>query len=302
MRSALLSTLIAIAVLPAFAADRTISFSSDIRPIFEKSCWNCHSATTQLSKLNLATREDALKGGEHGAVLVPGDSAKSRLFKLVSGAEKPAMPLGGSLTAAEVESIRLWIDQGAQWDNGPAISHAGSATSTEPPLSPQARNYWAFKLPIRPQVPNDGNPIDAFIRAKLEAEDIRPAPQADKVTLLRRAYLDLIGLPPTPAETAEFLNDRSPRAWEKLIDRLLASPHYGERWGRHWLDVARYADSNGMDENLAYANAWRYRDYVIRAFNTDKPYDQFVREQLAGDLLPEDEVAAFERLIATGFL
>src|SRR6185437_2703555 len=300
MRSALLSTLIAIAVLPAFAADRTISFSSDIQSIFEKSCWNCHSASTQLSKLNLATREDAVKGGQHGVVLVPGNSAKSRLFKLVSGAEKPAMPLGGSLTAEEIESIRLWIEQGAKWDAAPAISHAGPAAIAEPPLSPQARNYWAFKLPVRPALPRkDVNPIDAFIRAKLDAEGIRPAPEADKITLLRRAYLDLIGLPPTPAESAEFLNDRSPDAWEKLIDRLLASPHYGERWGRHWLDVARYADSNGFEHDFDRPNAWRYRDYVIRAFNQDKHWNDFIREQIAGDELPH---ATYDSITATGFL
>jgi hypothetical protein len=300
MRSALLSTLIAFAASTAFAADRAVSFSSDIRPIFEKSCWNCHSAGTQLSKLNLATREDALKGGQHGVVLVPGDAEKSRLFKLISGAEKPAMPLGGTLAPDEVESIRLWINQGAQWDKAAVISHAGSAANTEPPLSPQARNYWAFKLPVRPPLPRQAaNPIDAFIRAKLDAEGIRPAPQADKITLLRRAYLDLIGLPPTPAEAAEFMNDRSPDAWEKLIDRLLASPHYGERWGRHWLDVARYADSNGFEHDFDRPNAWRYRDYVIRAFNQDKPWNDFIREQIAGDELPH---VTYDSIIATGFL
>jgi hypothetical protein len=298
MRDILLSTLIAFTGLSALAADRTVSFSSEIRPIFEKSCWNCHSASTQLSKLNLATREDALKGGQHGVVLVPGDAETSRLFKLISGAEKPAMPLGGTLTATEIESIRLWINQGAQWDNAAAISHAGSAA--EPPLSPQARNYWAFKLPVRPAVPRkDANPIDAFIRAKLDAEGIRPAPEADRITLLRRAYFDLIGLPPTPAETTEFLNDRSPNAWEKLIDRLLASPHYGERWGRHWLDAARYADSNGFEHDFDRPNAWRYRDYVIRAFNQDKRWNDFIREQIAGDELPH---VTYDSIIATGFL
>jgi len=298
MRSALLSLFVVFAASPAFAADRNISFSSDIRPIFGKSCWNCHSAANQLSKLNLATREDALKGGQHGVVLVPGNAEKSRLFQMVSGAEKPAMPLGGKLTADEIESIRLWINQGAVWDNATAVSQSDS--TDEPPLSPHARDYWAFQLPLSAPPPRKGvNPIDAFIRARLDAEGIRPAPQADKITLLRRAYLDLIGLPPTPAEAAEFLNDRSPDAWEKLIDRLLASPHYGERWGRHWLDVARYADSNGFEHDFDRPNAWRYRDYVIRAFNEDKPWNDFIGEQIAGDELPD---VTNDSIIATGFL
>ncbi len=169
-----------------------MSFSADVLPIFEKSCWNCHSASLQLSKLSLATRDDALKGGEHGAVAVPGSAEKSRLYKLISGAEKPSMPIGGKLTAAEIETIRLWIDQGLQWDGGPADSHARSTTVVEAPVPPEARNYWAFKLPVRARVPTaDPNPIDAFIRSKLDAQGIRPAPQADKRTLLRRAYLDL---------------------------------------------------------------------------------------------------------------
>src|SRR5215469_14126604 len=145
MRSVLLSIFVATAASPAFAADRTISFSTDIRPIFGKSCWNCHSGANQLAKLNLDTRDDALKGGQHGVVLVPGDAAKSRLFQLVSGVEKPAMPLGGKLTADEIETIRLWINQGAVWDNTAAVSQTGS--TEEPPLAPHARDYWAFRLP-----------------------------------------------------------------------------------------------------------------------------------------------------------
>jgi hypothetical protein len=208
------------------------------------------------------------------------------------------MPLGGKLTADEIETIRLWINQGAVWDNTAAVSQTGS--TEEPPLAPHARDYWAFKLPLSaPPSRKSVNRIDAFIRARLDAEGIKPAPQADKVTLLRRAYLDLIGLPPTPEEAAAFLNDPSPDAWEKLIDRLLASPHYGERWGRHWLDVARYADSNGFEHDFDRPNAWRYRDYVIRAFNQDKPWNDFIREQIAGDELPH---VTYDSIIATGFL
>ena len=192
------------------------------------------------------------------------------------------MPMGGALSVAEIEALRVWINQGAVW----------SSPST---VRTDERDYWAFRLPVRPA----GNSIDAFITAALEKNGLKRAARADRVTLLRRAYLDLLGMPPTPEEAAEFLNDQSPDAWAKLVDRLLASPHYGERWGRHWLDVARYADSNGFEHDFDRPNAWRYRDYVIRAFNEDKPYDQFLREQIAGDEIAH---VTNDSLIATGFL
>ena len=285
----------------AAAADRKISFSSDIQPIFQGSCWKCHSAKVQLSKLNLSTRETALAGGEHGPVLVAGSAEKSRLYKMVAGLEKPAMPLDGKLTATQVESIKLWIDQGAVWDGAnPGAAVSGPVSSNEDaPVPPGARDYWAFRLPVAEKISGAGNPIDVFIRRELDKRGLKPAPQADRLTLLRRAYMDLIGLPPTLAETEEFLHDQSPDAWDRLIDRLLASPHYGERWGRHWLDVARYADSNGFEHDFDRPNAWRYRDYVIRAFNDDKPYNTFLREQIAGD---EIRNVTMDSLIATGFL
>jgi Protein of unknown function (DUF1553)/Protein of unknown function (DUF1549) len=208
-------------------------------------------------------------------VLVPGDSQKSRLYRLVAGLDKPAMPMGGTLTPQQVETIRLWIDQGAVWE--------------------ASAKYWAFEKPVA----TGGKSIDDFVNKQLRARGLSPAPLADRRTLLRRAYLDLTGLPPTLDQANEFLNDNSPDAWEKLIDKLLASPHYGERWGRHWLDVARYADSNGFEHDFDRPNAWRYRDYVIRAFNQDKPYDTFLREQIAGDELPQ---VTQDSLIATGFL
>jgi len=292
-------------VVGAAAADRQISFARDIQPVFQKTCWNCHSASVQLSKLSLATRDDALKGGDHGPAIVPGDADRSRLFRLVAGLEKPAMPIGGKLSADEIESIRLWIAQGAGWgDTAPVITTSANAVP-DPPIRPQERNYWAFQLPVRAPVPvvanarASQNPIDAFVMKVLDEKGIKQASQADRITLLRRACLDLIGLPPTPAEAAEFLNDKSPDAWEKLIDRLLASPHYGERWARHWLDAARYADSQGFEHNFDRPNAWRYRDYVIRAFNEDKSYTDFIREQIAGDELPH---VTNDSLIATGFL
>jgi hypothetical protein len=276
--------LLAIAASIAGAADRPVSFSKDIQPILETSCWKCHGGTVQVAKLDLRTRESALKGAEHGIVLVPGKAENSRLYRLVAGLDQPRMPMNGKLTPAQIETIKLWIDQGAPWEA----------------VNSDARNWWAFKKPMRPPVPAaNKNPIDAFLMKAMQAQGVKPAPPADRQTLLRRAYIDLIGLPPTLAQAAEFLDDKSPDAWPKLIDRLLASPQYGERWGRHWLDVARYADSNGFEHDFDRPNAWRYRDYVIRSFNDDKPYNQFLREQIAGDEL--DNVTP-DGLIATGFL
>jgi hypothetical protein len=293
----------AVLLLTAYAAgaDRKISFSTDIQPVFQGSCWKCHSSKVQLSKLNLTTRESALAGGEHGPVLVPGAAEKSRLYKMVAGLEKPSMPLDGKLTAPQIETIKLWIDQGAAWDGAapPPTATAPVSSNEDAPVPPGARDYWAFRLPAAQAMPATGNPIDWFINRELEKRGLKPAPQANRLTLLRRAYMDLIGLPPTLAEADEFLNDRKPGAWERLIDRLLASPHYGERWGRHWLDVARYADSNGFEHDFDRPNAWRYRDYVIRSFNDDKPYNTFLREQIAGDEIPN---VTLDSLIATGFL
>ncbi len=249
--------------------ERKISFADDVRPIFQSSCWKCHGSGTQLSQLDLTSKDSAAR------VLAPGDAEKSRLYRLIAGIEKPAMPMGGTLTPQQVETIRLWIKQGAAWES--------------------TGKYWAFEKPVAAS----GKSIDDFVKQAMKARGLTPAPAADRRTLLRRAYLDLIGLPPTPGETDAFLNDRSPDAWEKLIDKLLASPRYGERWGRHWLDVARYADSSGFEHDFDRPNAWRYRDYVIRAFNEDKPYDTFLREQIAGDELP---AVTPDSLIATGFL
>ncbi len=229
-----------------------MSFVDDVRPILQTNCWKCHGSGTQLGKLDLSSKDSAAR------VLVPGNSAQSRLYRLVAGIDKPAMPMGGALTAAQIETLRLWIDQGAAWE--------------------ASGKYWAFQKPVAAS----GKSIDTILNTR----QLNFAPEADRRTLARRAYLDLIGLPPTPAETDEFLNDQRPDAWERLIDKLLASPHYGERWGRHWLDVARYADSNGFEHDFDRPNAWRYRDYVIRAFNADKPYDTFLREQIAGDEMP----------------
>jgi hypothetical protein len=220
------------------------------------------------------------------------------------------MPMDGTLAPEQVSAIKAWIDQGAHWD--PVASDVSAVPSQRASalavlenaeIPAAARDYWAFKLPVQAAVPNTTarfeNPIDRFLADVRQQKGLEAAPRAAPLTLLRRAYMDLIGLPPSPAETAAFLADRAPGAWERLIDTLLASPHYGERWGRHWLDVARYADSSGFEQDYDRPNAWRYRDYVIRAFNQDKPYDLFLKEQIAGDEL---ESKTDDTMIATGFL
>jgi hypothetical protein len=301
---------ISIFTSPSPRAEGPVSFVKDIQPIFEKSCWTCHSGTVQLAQLDLSSRDRALKGGEHGPVLVPGRADDSKLYRLVAGLEKPGMPLDGTtLTTEEIAAIKAWINEGAHWDAAPAASSAPAnsvnaiASLENSPLPPGARDYWAFKLPVQAPVPMAAahltNPIDRFLEKTRAAKGLKSASRADRLTLLRRAYLDLIGLPPTPDQTREFLADKSPDAWEKLIDKLLASPHYGERWGRHWLDAARYADTDGYEDDHDRPNMWRYRDYVIRSLNADKPYNVFLTEQLAGDEIDNKTTDSY---IATAFL
>lgn len=276
-------------------------FEKNIRPILTAQCLGCHSAASRpvMGGLRLDTREFALKGGSRGASIVPGNPAESLLLKAVLHTAGPLrMPPGPKMKDSDAAMLAEWIRMGAPW--GASATTPVSATTT----------FWAFEAPKEPAVPavkQHGwirSPIDAFLLAPLEAKGLKPAAPADKRTLIRRASYDLTGLPPTVAEVREFLADESPGAFAKVVDRLLASPRYGERWGRHWLDVARYADSNGLDENLVYRNAYRYRDYVIAAFNKDKSFDRFLQEQLAGDLLPppKDEKEQYERWTATGFL
>ncbi len=247
--------------------------------------------------LRLDTREAMLKGGARGPAITAGNPAESLLMKVVMHSAGPLkMPPGPKMKDADTALIAQWIAMGAPFGVTPATA--------------APKTFWAFVKPAAPAIPAVKNehwvktPIDAFLLADIEAKGLSPAPPADKRTLIRRATYDLTGLPPTPPEVANFLGDNSRDAYSKVVDRLLASPRYGERWGRHWLDVARYADSNGLDENLVYKNAFRYRDYVIAAFNQDKPYNQFLTEQLAGDLLPDtgDLKTSIERWTATGFL
>ncbi|HYM09688.1 MAG TPA: PSD1 and planctomycete cytochrome C domain-containing protein [Bryobacterales bacterium] len=289
------------------SAQAPVSFSKQVLPILSDNCFKCHGEAMQMSKLDLHSKVTMMRGGEHGAVITPGDAKASKLYRLVSAQEKPQMPLGGRLSEGEVAILRDWINQGAQWE-GPEVVKAGSVSTKsleEGEISAAARQYWAFQKPVRAAVPVVKNqdwgrhPIDAFLEKVFEEKGMTPAPPADKRTLVRRAYLDLIGLPPTPEQVTAFVNDNAADAWDKLIDRLLDSPAYGERWGRHWLDTARYADSSGFEHDRDRPNAWRYRDYVINAFNKDKPYNVFIKEQLAGDEL---DWVSFESKIATGFL
>ncbi len=289
---------------PAAAQTGPVTFTDHIRPIMERSCWNCHGEAAQLSDLDLSTRDGALAGGTKGPAIVPGDADSSRLYRVVTGLDQPAMPMTGDpLTDAELAAVRTWIEEGAHWDSdGATDAEVALAAIENSELPPGARDYWAFQHPVQAPVPASDvytNPIDRFLDSARRDTGLEAAPRADRLTLLRRAYLDLIGLPPTPEQVDAFLADTERGAWERLIEQLLDSPHYGERWGRHWLDVARYADTDGFEQDYVRINAWRYRDYVIDAFNRDKPYNQFLREQIAGDEL--DHVTD-ETLIATGFL
>jgi mono/diheme cytochrome c family protein len=286
----------------AFAADAKLppaagpaDFERDVRPLFAARCVNCHNADKQKAGLRLDDGPAALAGGDSGAVIVPGKSASSRLVHVVAGTD-PDMkmpPKGPALTTAEVGKLRAWIDAGAKW---PATSTAAAGRRTS--------SHWAFQPLARPALPAVKKnawvrtPIDRFVLARLEKEGIAPSPEADRVTLLRRLSLDLTGLPPTPEEVDAFLADTRSDAYERQVDRLLDSPHYGERWARHWLDAARYADSDGYEKDTGRPYAWRFRQWVIEALNRDLPFDRFTIEQLAGDLLPK---ATPEQKIATGF-
>jgi hypothetical protein len=268
-------------------------FESKIRPILADNCYQCHSQQAKKIKggLLLDTREGVLKGGDTGPAIVPNDPDKSLLIKAVRYADENLQmpPKGKRLSAEKIAALETWVKMGAP---DPRVAKAGApAVET---IRDKARTHWVFqpvKEPAIPEVKNERfvrTPVDNFILAKLEAKGMRPSPEADKRTLIRRATFDLIGLPPTPEEVENFIADKSPDAFEKVVDRLLDSPHYGERWGRHWLDVARYADTKGyvFEEDRHYPYSYTYRDYVIRSFNEDLPYDEFLKEQIAADLMP----------------
>ena len=276
-------------------------FEQEVLPVLKAHCFKCHGGPKPRGGLSLASRKGLLAGGDLGPAVSlekPGDSLLLKAIHYRDGLE---MPPSGKLPAREIEVLTRWVRAGAPW---PMSSEAVLTTPKGPRVTEEDRRYWAFQTvrrPVLPPVKARGwvhNPIDAFILAKLEAKGLRPAPPADRSTLARRLYYDLTGLPPTPEQVDAFVNDQAADAYERLVDRLLASPHYGEKWGRHWLDLVRYAETDGFEFDRPKPFAWRYRDYVINAFNADKAYDQFVREQLAGDLLP---VVTQETMIATGY-
>lgn len=277
-------------------------FEKEVRPLLSEHCWSCHGKKEQKGALRLDTRGHSLLGGESGTSIVPGKPDESLLIEAIRY-ESYEMPPSGKLKEAQIKILEKWVSLGAPWpgadDSIPVRKEQG------PVFTGEDRTWWAIQPLKQVTVPKTNskhralNEIDHFINSKLEQQGLQAAPEADRKSLIRRVYFDLHGLPPTPAEVQNFVNDQSPLAYEQLVDRLLASPRYGERWARHWLDVVRYADSDGYRADGYRPHAWRYRDYVIRSLNQDKPYNKFVLEQLAGDELFPDDVDA---QIATGFL
>ena len=306
-----LASLIGVAALSVPAsAQRAPLFKDEILPILQKNCTSCHSPEKKMAGLDLSSFTGMMEGSSSGPVIAPGKPDHSLLWKMI---ESDQMPLGGKLTAADKQTMRAYIEQG-RFPTQSAASEAEILKKEAARITDDDRNWWSFKTPVKPAVPavkdksQVRTPIDAFVVAELEKKNWKMEPQADKVTLIRRAYFNLVGLPPTPAQVQAFVDDKSPNAYEKVIDQLMASPHFGEQWGRHWLDVAGYSDSRGDAGDSDREVAYKYRDYVIHAMNKNKPINQFLVEQMAGDQLVNykngtqptpDQV---EPLTATGFL
>ncbi len=280
----------------------TSLYRDEIKPLLDRNCLGCHNSRMKQGGLDLSTREALLHGSEHGPVVVTGNPAESQLYKVVAHITEPHMPFGGKkLPDTSIAKLSDWIKAGIPYGDAP-----------EDPdllLSKEAQKHWAFRVPQRPAVPKvklaswNRNPIDAFIAAQQEARGLTPLPQADRRTLIRRVYLDLIGMPPSPEEVHAFLNDKRPDAWERVVDKLLASPQYGEQWGRHWLDIWRYSDWYGyrQQNQVRYSqrHIWRWRDWTVESLNKNKPYDRMIDEMLAGDeLAPGDP----DVVRATGYL
>lgn len=291
--------------------DQAEFFEKKVRPLLIANCAKCHNTKAKVAELDLTTAEGFARGGESGPLINKEHPEESRLLKTIGYDDKLKMPPTGKMKDADIAVIAEWVKAGAPWPNAKeVVAETKAAPKSTREFTEEEKKFWAYQPLANPAVPKVKNqawvksPVDAFILAKLEEKNLQPAPPADKLTLLRRATYDLTGLPPSESEIKEFLADASPNAFEKVVERLLASPRYGEKWGRNWLDVARYADSTGNDEDHRYPFAWKYRDYVIESFNNDLPYDQFVREQIAGDLLPAKNASEVNRrgIIATGFL
>ncbi|MCS6863607.1 MAG: PSD1 and planctomycete cytochrome C domain-containing protein [Gemmataceae bacterium] len=294
------------AATPSFTAEQVAFFEKDVLPVLQKHCFKCHGDDPEKVKggLNLTTRAAILQGGDSGPAVHLAQPAASLLLKAIHYQDEAyKMPPKGQLPQADIATLEKWVHAGLP------VPAARMGSATAPPhksrIPDEAKKYWAYQPLKRPAVPEVANPkwvirnpIDAFIAAPWQAKGLQPVAAADRATLIRRAYYDLIGLPPTPEQIDAFVASTEANAWEKLIDQLLASPHYGEKWGRHWLDVVRYAETNGYERDGPKPFAWRYRDYVIQSFNADKPYNQFIIEQLAGD-----ELDGFhpDAIIATGY-
>lgn len=303
-----LFSIAALGAVSLLQGQRAPLFKDEILPVLEKSCVKCHSPKQAMGGLDLSTFAGLMKGGASGPAIAPGKPGRSLLWVMV---ESDKMPLGGSLTAAQKQLLRTYIEQGrfptAEMDAAQAAREAARIT-------PEARRWWSFQVPVKPGVPaarrgaTVRTPIDAFVDARLAEKGWRMQPEAERVTLARRLYFGLTGVAPTPAEMAAFLADRTPEAYERLVDRLLASPRYGEHWGRHWLDIAGYSDTRGDAGDSVREVSWKYRDYVILAFNKNKPIDRFLLEQFAGDQLVNYEPGSsprpeqVEALTATGYL
>src|SRR5262245_29152545 len=295
MHRALLAVLTAALLVPAARASEPTAeglefFEKRVRPLLADNCYQCHSAgKKQRGGLRLDSKTTLLKGGDTGPAVVPGQVDKGLLLKAVGYKDAELrMPPRGKLAEQQIADLTAWVKMGAPMPADRDTVAGPSAFDFE-----KRRQHWSFQPLRRPGVPEvrDSkfeirNSIDAFILAKQHEKGLKPAPEADRRTLIRRLTFDLVGLPPTPAEIQAFVEDRSPDAYEKLVERLLASPRYGERWARHWLDLVRYAETLGHEFDFDLPFAWQYRDYVVRALNDDLPYDQFVVEHVAGDLLP----------------
>ena len=290
------------AALAAKAADGVAYFTDEVQPLLVKNCFKCHSGAEAEGGLRLTSRESILSGGDSGPAIDLAAPAASLLLEAINY-ESYEMPPTGKLSPGSIAVITRWVELGIPMPEGELVvdvdSHAGP-----PEVNEETKNHWSFRPLQRPDVPADvdpneaSHPIDAFILSRLREAGLSMSPPADRRELMRRVHYDLLGLPPTPEEVEAFAADESPDAWEQLIERLLESPHYGEHWARYWLDLVRYAESNSYERDNPKPFVWRYRDYVIDAFNHDKPYDQFVREQLAGDELAEETA---ESIIATGY-
>ncbi len=285
-------------------------FEKKIRPVLTERCYRCHSAKSEKQKGGLAldTRSGIRSGGDSGPAVVPGKPGESLLVEALRYQNKdfqmPPKSAGGKLPDGVIEDFVQWIERGAP---DPRDGETRIQKSEE--VWAASKTWWAWKAPQKSSVPEVKDAtwprvdLDRFVLARLEAKNLRPVADADRATLLRRVHFDLVGLPPSPEELEAFVKDKAPDALERVVDALLRSPQFGERWGRHWLDVARYAESSGKDSNIAYPHAWRYRDWVIDAFNRDLTYDEFVREQTAGDLLSSNSDAdRAAKQVATGFL